>query len=239
MNLFYIPDLILPQDKEQWLVELPSDEASHAIKVLRLSLGNSINITNGEGLMVEAEIIAINKKQCVVKVVNYTEDFGKRDFNIHIAVAPTKNIKRFDWFLEKATEVGIDEITPIITSHSERKEIKIDRERKVITAAVKQSLKAYHPKLNEAITLKQFLKQDFNDELFIAHLLGPDQLLLKNAYKTGSSICILVGPEGDFSEEEILLAIEKGFKPISLGNTRLRTETAALASCLTINILNQ
>lgn len=239
MNLFYIPELVIPIDMEQWVIDLPSDEANHAIKVLRLSIGDSVNLTNGTGLMVNAEIIAMNKKQCVVKVNNYEEGYGRRSFKIHIAVAPTKNIKRFGWFLEKATEMGIDEITPLISSHSERKEIKVERERKVITAAVKQSLKAYHPKLNEPVTFKQFLQMDLGDELFIAHLLGPDQLLLKEAYNPNKSCCILIGPEGDFSATEIENAKNKGFLPVSLGNTRLRTETAALAACFTINMMNQ
>jgi 16S rRNA (uracil1498-N3)-methyltransferase len=238
MNLFYFPELTIPKDSSTWVIDFPVEEAKHAIKVLRLSLDSQVSITNGLGLMAYAHIIAINKKQCVAQVERFEEEYGKRNHYLHIAVAPTKNIKRFEWFLEKATEMGIDEITPVIGFHSERREIKYDRENKVITAAMKQSLKAYHPKLNQPMAIKEFIKSRVEEELYIAHLIDDKQLLLKNAYHLGKSVCVLIGPEGDFSHEEVLLALESGFDAVSLGNTRLRTETAALASCFTINMLN-
>ena len=238
MNLFYIPQLIEHPDIDNWIVELPSEEAKHAIKVLRLSLDDIIFITNGKGLLLECKIIAINKKQCIVKVINVQSDYGKRDFYIHIAVAPTKNIKRFEWFLEKATEMGIDEITPIISFHSERREIKYERENKVITSAMKQSLKAYHPKLNNTISFADFIKKEQKGNLYIAHLIDDKQLLLKDACLSDQSVTILIGPEGDFSDLEIEDALAKGYKAVSLGNTRLRTETAALAACFTVNMIH-
>ncbi len=238
MNLFYIPNLKIATDTNNWFIDLPTDEAKHATKVLRLAVQDEVSVTDGEGVMLRTNVVAINKKQCVLKVNTMLKDYGKRDFRIHIAVAPTKNIKRFEWFLEKATELGIDEITPIITHHSERRDIKLDRENKVIAAAMKQSLKAYHPILNEAVTLKKFFEQNRDEDLFIAHLVDEKQLLLKNASKAKRSVCILIGPEGDFSDEEVNTAIAKGFKTVSLGNTRLRTETAALAACFTINMIN-
>lgn len=238
MSLFYIPQLQENSDLSNWVIDLPSEEAKHAIKVLRLSIDDIIYITNGQGLWIEAKIIAINKKQCIAKVNHVKRDWRKRDFHLHIAVAPTKNIKRIEWFLEKATELGIDEITPIISYHSERRDLKHDRENKVITAAMKQSLKAYHPVLNKLTPFKEFMARETNEELFIAHLMDEKQLLLRDACPLKKSVCILIGPEGDFSNEEVQIAINKGYKAVSLGNTRLRTETAALAACFTVNMLN-
>jgi len=238
MSLFYIPQLQENSDLSNWVIDLPSEEAKHAIKVLRLSIDDIIYITNGQGLWIEAKIIAINKKQCIAKVNHVKRDWRKRDFHLHIAVAPTKNIKRIEWFLEKATELGIDEITPIISYHSERRDLKHDRENKVITAAMKQSLKAYHPVLNKLTPFKEFMARETNEELFIAHLMDEKQLLLRDACPLKKSVCILIGPEGDFSNEEVQIAIDKGYKAVSLGNTRLRTETAALAACFTVNMLN-
>ena len=237
MHLFYIPGLEVSEEPE-WFVNLPEEEARHAIKVLRLQKGAVMQLTNGAGLWAEAEIVAINKRQCVVRVLEYKTGYGQRPYRIHIAVAPTKNIKRFEWFLEKATEMGIDEITPIISFHSERRDIKTERENKVITAAMKQSLKAYHPLLNAPVSLRDFLKRETSEDLYIAHLISADQLLLKDAVKPNTSVCVLVGPEGDFSKEEVEAAIARGYKAVSLGNTRLRTETAALAACFTINLMN-
>ena len=238
MNLFYIPDLAISNKPDNWIIDLPVEEAKHAIKVLRLSLDDTVAITNGAGLLLDAKIIAINKKQCIVKVEGIKEDYGKRDYRIHIAVAPTKNIKRFEWFLEKATEMGIDEITPLISFHSERREIKHERENKVITAAIKQSLKAYHPVLNEVTSFKGFMERETDEDLFIAHLIDEKQLLLKNACLPKKKVCILIGPEGDFSKQEVEQAMSRGYKAVSLGNTRLRTETAALAACFTVNMIN-
>jgi 16S rRNA (uracil1498-N3)-methyltransferase len=237
MHLFYLPALN-EAELDRKFVELPEEEARHAIKVLRLRQGTEIQITNGKGLWVSAVVAAINKRQCVAEIKHYETEVAKRDFRIHIAVAPTKNIKRFEWFLEKATEIGIDEITPIISFHSERREIKVDRENKVITAAMKQSLKAWHPVLNEPVRFKDFIQRKTDEELFIAHLIDEHQLLLKDVAKPSSSVCVLVGPEGDFSTEEVEQALAAGYRAVSLGNTRLRTETAALVSCFTINLLN-
>ena len=237
MHLFYIPDIENGVQPGQ-MIGLPAEEAKHAIKVLRLQRGAKVYATNGKGLMLQAEIAAVGKKDCVIQVLEVMEDYGKRDYRVHIAVAPTKNIKRFEWFLEKATEMGIDEITPLIGFHSERREIKAERENKVITAAIKQSLKAYHPQLNPCVSIKDFLERKTDEDLFIAHLIDENQELLKNAVKPGRDTCVLVGPEGDFSKEELTFAIEKGYKAVSLGNTRLRTETAALAACFTINLIN-
>jgi 16S rRNA (uracil1498-N3)-methyltransferase len=238
MHLFYI-------DNSQYIdiksskIRLSEDEARHAIKVLRLKVGDRISATDGLGNWFKCSIFLITKRECVLHIDELIEDYGKRDFHIHIAVAPTKNIKRFEWFLEKATEIGVDEITPIITSHSERRELKVERSAKVITAAMKQSLKAYHPVLNSAQKLDNFLENNIQGEKFVAHLIDDvNQLELKNAYSPQKDVCILIGPEGDFSPEEIIKCIDKGFVTVKMGNQRLRTETAAIVACNTIHFVN-
>jgi len=214
-------------------------EATHALRVLRLNEGDEVVVTTGRGHWIGAEIVATTKRDCMVKFLEINHNHGQRDFYLHLAVGPTKNIKRFDWFLEKATEMGIDEITPIISFHSERREVKTERSEKVITAAMKQSLKAYHPKLNPATTFKEFLKKNKAQQKYIAHYTGPEQLLLKNMESSAKNVVVLIGPEGDFSTQEVEEAVSVGFIPVSLGNTRLRTETAAIAAVFTINLLNQ
>jgi len=239
MHLFYSPDI---KEKELMINQkhqLPPEEASHAIRVLRLKSGDRIDITTGRGHWINAEIIATSKRECVVEFKKIAHKYGQRDFHLHLAVGPTKNIKRFDWFLEKATEMGIDEITPIISYHSERREVKIERSNKVLTSAMKQSLKAYHPKLNPVISFTDFIKESKESQKYIAHYTGPEQLLLKNMDLPAKDVLILIGPEGDFSKQEVDEAIATGFIPVSLGNNRLRTETAALTAVFTINILNQ
>ncbi len=237
MHLFYI-------ENKQWIdlnsskIRLGEEEARHAIKVLRLQVGDKISATDGLGNWFNCSIHIITKRECVLHIEEHITNYGKRNFKIHIAVAPTKNIKRFEWFLEKATEMGIDEITPIISAHSERREIKIERSIKVITAAIKQSLKAYHPILNTAIKLDEFLKKEISGERYIAHLIDENQTELKKAYTAYSDVCILIGPEGDFSNEEINKCISAGYIPVKMGNQRLRTETAAIVACNTIHFVN-
>jgi 16S rRNA (uracil1498-N3)-methyltransferase len=156
-----------------------------------------------------------------------------------LAVAPTKMNERFEWFLEKATEIGIHEITPIICEHSERKAIKTDRFQKIIESAMKQSLHYYLPKLNEPLPFKDFLKTQNSGQLFIAHCEETSKKSLKSELKPNENITILIGPEGDFSVKEIQLAIENNFIPVSLGNTRLRTETAAVVACHSVAFMNE
>lgn len=218
---------------------LSPDESKHCIKVLRLGKGDVVHITDGSGNLFETVIIDDNFKKCKLEITQTFCDFGKRKFNLHIALAPTKNLNRFEWFLEKATEIGIDSITPIICNHSERKTVNTDRFNKIITAAMKQSLKAYHPQLNDAASLNTFLDREFHAEKFIAYCNENNKNLLKDEYHQGDDVLILIGPEGDFSPEEIEKVLNMGFKPVSLGNSRLRTETAAIVACMTINLMNQ
>ncbi len=237
MHLFYIDNTQFIDNKSS-KIRLSENEARHAIKVLRLQIGDKVSATDGLGNWFNCSIFLITKRECVLQIDEYIVNYGKRNFYIHIAVSPTKNIKRFEWFLEKATEIGIDEITPIITSHSERRELKIERSTKVITAAMKQSLKAYHPILNEAQKLDDFLNSNIKGKKYVAHLIDENQLELKNAYSAMNDVCILIGPEGDFSPQEVEKCIEKGFIPVKMGNQRLRTETAAIVACNTIHFVN-
>jgi 16S rRNA (uracil1498-N3)-methyltransferase len=156
-----------------------------------------------------------------------------------IGVAPTKNIDRFEWFLEKSTEIGIDRVIPLLCRYSERKEIKPERLEKVMVSAMKQSIKAYLPVLSPLQTFKEAIKSQFSGQKFIAHCYEGEKQLLRDAVVRGKDVLILIGPEGDFSNEEVELAINEGFVPISLGNSRLRTETAALVACHTVNLINE
>ena len=234
MHIFYTPDIT------DTTYTLNEEESKHCVRVLRLGAGTIVNLVDGVGGFYTAEITSDNPKKVSLKVIDVQRGFQKRNHYLHIAVAPTKNIDRIEWFLEKATELGIDEITPIITDRSERRVVKEDRLNKVITSAVKQSIKAYHPKLNDAISLESFLKNEFNGDKFIAHCIdGGEKKYISDMVKLHQRYTILIGPEGDFTPEEVDLALNKGFKALTLGENRLRTETAALSVCFEINYLNR
>jgi len=234
MHIFYTPDIT------QNTYTLNEEESKHCVRVLRLSTGTIINLVDGVGGFYTAEIIADHPKKVVLSILHTEQEYKKRNHYLHIAVAPTKNIDRLEWFLEKATELGIDEVTPIITDRSERRIVKDDRLNKVITSAVKQSIKAYHPKLNEATTFNDFLKQPFEGEQLIAHCIdNTEKKFISDLVIPFQKYLVLIGPEGDFTPEEVDLALSKGFKPLTLGENRLRTETAALAACFEINYLNR
>jgi 16S rRNA (uracil1498-N3)-methyltransferase len=234
MHIFYTPDIA---SKNYTLNE---EESKHCIRVLRLTVGSIIQLVDGVGGFYTAEIINDNPKKVGLKIIHTQLEYNKRNHYLHIAVAPTKNIDRLEWFLEKATELGIDEITPIITDRSERKVVKDDRLNKVITSAVKQSIKAYHPKLNEAQNLSSFLKQIDDSEKLIAHCNDDStKSYISEIVQPHLKYTILIGPEGDFTEQEVKTALNIGYKAITLGNNRLRTETAALAACFEINYLNR
>ncbi len=231
MNLFYTPDL------SDDFYTLNEEESIHCVRVLRLHIGDVIYLSNGKGVFCKAKIIDDRQKKCEVEIVEKNIDYGKRKYSLHIAIAPTKNIDRIEWFLEKATEIGIDEITPLICEHSERRSVNMERLNRVITAAMKQSLKAYHPLLNKEMKFGEFLSKDFTADRFVAHC-GEVTFKLKDEYQRGKDAVILIGPEGDFSEDEIFKSLECGYKAINLGNNRYRTETAALVACHTICLMN-
>ncbi|MBR7183659.1 MAG: 16S rRNA (uracil(1498)-N(3))-methyltransferase [Alistipes sp.] len=234
MQLFYAPDITLPQ------YTLSEEESKHAIKVLRLSIGDTLHITDGKGNLHLCRIVSDSAKHCTVCVVESISNFEKRDYNLIMAVAPTKNIDRFEWFLEKATEIGTDSFVALETEHSERRVIKVERETKVITAAVKQSLKAFHPTLEDMTPFKRFVSQEFSGRKFIAHCAESikEKRYLASTLKAGQDAVILIGPEGDFSAEEIAFAIEHGFEEITLGCQRFRTETAAVMAVAMVAVVN-
>lgn len=234
MHVFYTPDI---SSNEYVLNE---DESKHCIRVLRLGPGARVHLIDGRGGLYLAEIISESKKHVNLRVIESYPEHQKRNHSLHIAVAPTKNIDRLEWFLEKATEIGIDRITPVICDRSERRILKEDRLYKVITAAVKQSLQAYHPVLDPAVSLKEFLSVPNESLKMIAHCIeGESRQYISEVATPGKHYTILIGPEGDFTPAEIGLALENGYKPLTLGNTRLRTETAALAACFEVNYLNR
>ena len=233
MQLFYNSDI--KQGATTFFFD--KEESKHIVKVLRKKESDIVFITNGLGYLFESEIITASEKKCEIKITK--ETFHEpTNFQTHIAVAPTKMNDRLEWFLEKATEIGIHEITPIICDNSERKVYKIDRAEKIVQSAMKQSLQFYLPKIHEPISYSQFVKQTIDGQKFIAHCDETERKAFQNEIKPNEKITILIGPEGDFSSKEIKLATENQFIPVTLGNTRLRTETAALVACHTIVVKN-
>ncbi len=234
MHVFYTPDI---RSNEYTLSE---EESRHCTKVLRLGVGAHVYLIDGIGGLYKAEIVNEGKRQVLLQIIEVQREYQKRNHHLHIAIAPTKNIDRLEWFLEKATEIGIAEITPVICERSERKVVKEDRLYKVITSAVKQSLQAYHPVLNPQTSLAAFLKQSNQGIKMIAHCVdnAPRQFIT-DVIQPQQRYVILIGPEGDFTPAEIELALQNDYKPLTLGNTRLRTETAALAACFEVNYLNR
>lgn len=229
MHVFYTPDI-------QTSTELPEEEAQHCVRVLRLTAGDEISLTDGKGNFYRAEISVATHKRCLVNIKETIYQEPLWDGHLHIAMAPTKNMDRNEWFAEKATEIGFDELTFLNCRFSERKVIKTERIEKILVSAIKQSLKARLPRLNEMTDFCTFIKKDFKGQKFIAHCYEGEKPLLKDVLTKGEDALVLIGSEGDFSEEEVKKAIEKGFVPISLGKSRLRTETAALVACHTMNM---
>ncbi|QLE00308.1 16S rRNA (uracil(1498)-N(3))-methyltransferase [Galbibacter sp. BG1] len=233
MQLFYAPDL----DSKTKEFSFDKEESRHIGKVLRKKEGDTLYITNGKGWLFEAEIINADIKNCIVSIQK-SQLKHKKNYRLHMAVAPTKMNDRFEWFLEKATEIGIDEITPIICEHSERKKIKPERYEKILQAAMKQSLSCYLPQLNEAINLSDFINREHEGQLFIAHCEDQEKFNLKRKIMADNEVVILIGPEGDFSLEEINSARENGYIPVNLSDNRLRTETAAIVACHIVALMN-
>lgn len=235
MQLFFNPNI--ETTTKQFTFD--KTESRHIVRVLRKQQGDTIFITNGKGEIFNSEVIIANDKKCLVKIVQV--EFQKKPWNyyLHIAIAPTKLNDRFEWFLEKATEIGIDEITPIICDHSERKVLKTDRMEKIIHSAAKQSLKYHFPKLNEPTTFKEFINTTFEGQLFIAHCEETDKKSLKGELKPAQKTTLLIGPEGDFSSKEIEQSLVHHFIPVSLGQSRLRTETAGVVAVHSVAFVNE
>ena len=233
MQLFYHPDI--SEEDEQ--VVFPRDESKHISKVLRKKEGDLLYITNGRGFQFTTEILNADHNRCIAKI-EQCEQQQPAPYKLHLVVAPTKMNDRFEWFLEKATEIGIQEITPLICDHSERKAIKPGRYERVLQSAMKQSLHTFLPVLNPIAHFSEFIQQEKKGQQFIAHCeAGENKVPLKHQIQKHGEITILIGPEGDFSEEEIKMALENNWQPVSLGNNRLRTETAAIVACHTVALL--
>lgn len=221
------------------MAALPESEARHCVQVLRHKVGDHIHFIDGQGGFYEGKITEAGKKTCLLKVISHKENYGKRPYRVHLAVAPTKNISRMEWLLEKATEIGLDTFTPLLCSHSERRVLKLERLEKIVLSATKQSVKAYLPEFSPLTRFDEFLAATATDtDRFIAYLGEGVKGSLKQNYKTGKDVCLLIGPEGGFSPQEAEAAVRAGFTPITLGESRLRTETAALVACHTIHLLN-
>lgn len=232
MHTFYTPDI------REKTYQLDKQESRHCINVLRLQEGDKIILIDGKGGYHLAKIKMPDVNKCTVEIIRSKTEYGKRDYKLHIAIAPTKNIKRFEWFLEKVTEIGIDEITPLICQRSERKTIRYERLEKVIVSAIKQSVKAYKPKLNKLVNYKDFVSLKHPFIKLIAHCNEKARPELNEIVSKGTDILILIGPEGDFTFEEINFAEKKGFLSVQMGKSILRTETAGIVSCITVNLVN-
>ncbi len=236
MHLFYTPDI------NTSTYTLSEEESKHCIKVLRLVEGDRIYLVDGRGGFYETHIIDAHPKRCMVQVLDVQLNYGKRNYYLHVAISPLKSLDRFEWFLEKATELGIDEITPIITQRSEKRELKLERSNKIIEAAMKQSKKAFHPKLNEHIAFNKFITNTVEEDAIklIAHCLGSEKKKLSDYINVEpKKYLILIGPEGDFTEEEIKFTTDNKFEALDLGEARLRTETAAIKACALVAFINE
>ncbi len=231
MNIFYCPEILTGQNF------LDKEESGHAVRVLRMKEGDDLTIVDGKGGFYEAKISKANPNQCEFEITEKKENYGKRNFYLHIAIAPTKNFDRTEWFLEKATEIGIDEISFLNCEKSERRVVKLERAEKIVVSAMKQSVKAFLPKLNEMVDFKKFIKSQNAEAKFIAHCRDGEKQNLKDCITNHKNILILIGTEGDFSEAEVNLATENGYTSVTLGKSRLRTETAGIVACHTVNLL--
>ncbi len=232
MHLFYASEI------NSDLFVFDREESRHC-KVLRLKSADIIYLTDGKGTLYHATITDNDPNAYKASIIKTIPNFNKRNYKLHVGISPTKNPERFEWFLEKACEIGIDEITPLICERSEKTTIKTERLEKIIVSAMKQSFSAFLPKLNVCKLFESFVEQNFRAEKFVAFCNDDDRTLLKNLYLQGQDAVILIGPEGDFTFEEIELAKKTGFTAISLGNSRLRTETAGMVACGIISLMNQ
>lgn len=233
MNIFYSPNICTTPF-------LPEEESLHCIKVLRLNKGDLIHVIDGVGGFFVAKIIEPHPKKTKIEIIEVLNDYYVPNYQLHLAVAPTKNIDRFEWFIEKATEIGVSQITPLLCRYSERKMVKSDRLEKIIISASKQSIKPYIPVLNPMTSFADFLNnyKDVNTQKFIAHCYDIPKLPFIKSCKKGGNVIVLIGPEGDFSMEEVNDALKMGFISVSLGDSRLRTETAGIVACHTVSIAN-
>jgi len=230
VNLFFQPAV------SEGVNHLTAEESYHAFRVLRMSAGDDIKITDGKGVFYQAQIISIDSKKCVFKISTH-EKIPKKDYHIHIAIAPTKNADRIEWFVEKAIEIGVDEISFILCKNSERKVLNLERIEKIAVSAMKQSQQAWMPTLHPLRPFSDILKQPA-DQKFIGYVDSSNPVHLKAIAKPNKSYLVLIGLEGDFSKEELESAQQLGFEKVSLGENRLRTETAGIATSQILLLTN-
>ena len=233
MNVFYI------KGASEGLLAMPEEESKHCVKVLRMTEGETFVVTDGEGNLYDAELVAALPKRATVNLTNKHPGYDHWGFHLEIAIAPTKLNERTEWFLEKVTEIGIDCVKLFTSFHSERRAANVERFQKVMIAAMKQSIKSRLPQIEDLVPFEKLVKQPFEGQKFIAWIDDNVKDCLCDLYKKGENVLVLIGPEGDFSPEEVTLAKENGFVPVSLGDARLRTETAAIVACHTIQLINQ
>lgn len=233
MNVFYL------KGAQEGIMSMPEEESKHCVKVLRMTEGERFCVTDGEGSLFDAELVEAIPKRASVMLSNKRLGYDHWGFRLEIAIAPTKLNERTEWFLEKATEIGIDRVRLFTSYHSERRVANVERFEKVMIAAMKQSIKSRLPKIDDVVPFEKLVKQPFEGQKFIAWIDDDVKEQLGDLYRKGESALVLIGPEGDFSPEEVTLARENGFVPVSLGEARLRTETAAIVACHTIQLLNQ
>ncbi len=234
--------LFLSDDTHGSYAILPPDESKHCVRVLRMTAGDELWVTSGDGAMCRARIAVPDERCCEVEIVERLDNYQPRPFCLHLAVAPTKNPARLEWLVEKAVEIGIDRITPLLCDHSERMHLKTERLDRIALSAMKQSLKARRPAIDPAISLDSLLsslpESSPDARRLVCHCADSDRRSIRQLYAPGQDVLVLIGPEGDFSPREITLALDHGFHPVTLGNSRLRTETAALYAITALNFMN-
>jgi len=234
MQIFYAPDITSD------VFTLNEVESKHIIRVLRMTKGDNVRLIDGKGNLYEGIIENPDQKSCLIRITGIIRDFEKRNYNLHIAISPLKNPERFEWFVEKSVEIGIDEITPLLCKNTEKQSVKPERINNIIISAMKQSLKATGTKLNTPCSFNDFIRSINTGTGMIAHCNESfSRSKITDAYSKGENAIILIGPEGDFCEEEIKRATANGYKNVHLGMSRLRTETAGVAACHSIYFINQ
>jgi 16S rRNA (uracil1498-N3)-methyltransferase len=234
MHIFYAPDI----SGDTFILD--EKESKHSVRVLRMTSGTAVRLIDGKGNLYEGHIVDPDPKRCLIRITDIRSDYEKRNYRLHIAISPLKNTERFEWFVEKSVEIGVDEITPLICKNTEKKSVKQERINSIIVSAMKQSVKAGKTVLNEPCLFNSFISQPGQSINMIAHCSHSTmRIKISEAYKKNENCVVLIGPEGDFSNEEISAAIRRNFIPVHLGSSRLRTETAGVAACHSIYFINQ
>jgi 16S rRNA (uracil1498-N3)-methyltransferase len=232
MQVFYAPNC------QSGFFPLQEEESKHIVRVLRMKQGDPVFVIDGKGKLFEGIVFEPHLKHCILQLNKVHENFEQRTYHLHIAISPLKSVDRFEWFIEKAIEIGVDTITPLMCSRTEKKNVNLDRLNRIAESAMKQSLKAYHPEINELISFDRFIAGNYLFDKAIAYCGEGEKEYIGKAFMKNGNYLVLIGPEGDFTAEEVKLALENGFKGISLGQSRLRTETAGVVACHALSFIN-